>query len=142
MNKEKLLKRMTLMVFFIFIINLLAMKFYWYSSLWYFDMFMHFAGGFWLGLAFLYLFNIRQNIFINIDKYSFNFFKFTLKIILSVLIVSILWEVFEILVNDATIQNVFNKLDTFSDICFDLAGGFSSIIYFSKKIVLTKENNI
>ena len=78
MNKEKLLKRMTLMVFFIFVINFLAMKFYWYSSLWWFDMPMHFLGGFFLGMLGIYILSLKD----------FNFFEF-LKIFLLVLVVGI-----------------------------------------------------
>ncbi len=121
MNKEKLLKRMTFMVFFIFIVNFLAMKFYWYSSLWWFDMPMHFLGGFFLGMLGIYILSLKD----------FNFSEF-LKIFLFVLVIGIGWEVFEVLVNQIS-HNPFYILDTISDIFFDVSGGLSAILYLCQK---------
>ena len=128
MNKKKILVRITSLILFICILNFIALKFYWYFSIWYFDMPMHFLGGFWLGLAFIWLFQPKDLSFPTIAK-----------IVLSTLLIGLGWEVFEILVNRATLQDPFNTLDTLSDICFDLAGAFSSILYFAKRIML-KEN--
>ena len=79
---------------------------------------MHFLGGFWVGLAFLYLFPPKDSpldaIFITL---------------LLVLTVGVLWEVFEILINEIIAQNPFNVLDTASDIFFDLSGGLCAILY-------------
>ena len=105
------------------------MKFYWYSSIWYFDMAMHFLGGFWLGLASLYLFPLKDTSF-----------KSILKIFLLVLLVGVGWEIFEVIVDRVITGNLFNTLDTISDICFDLAGGLSAILYFIKKIRPIREN--
>jgi len=107
------------------------MTFYWYSSIWYYDMLMHFLGGAWLGFAFIWFFKIK--------KISF---ELILKIILGVLLISILWEVFEVILNDNTTINPFNTLDTISDIFFDIAGGFSAILYFLRKIMSIKENTL
>ena len=46
-------------------------------------------------------------------------------------------ELFEILVNNMTLQVPFNILDTISDLCFDLSGAFVSILYFTKRIVFS-----
>lgn len=127
-NKKKILIRITSLILFISILNLIILKFHWYFSIWWSDMPMHFLGGFWLGLIFIWFLK-PKNLTLNA----------IFKIILGVLIVSLLWEVFEILVNRATIQDPFNTLDTLSDICFDLAGGFISIFYFVKRIMI-KEN--
>ncbi|MES2416531.1 MAG: hypothetical protein V4504_02435 [Patescibacteria group bacterium] len=121
MNKEKLLKRMALMVFFIFIVNFLAMKFYWYSSLWWFDMPMHFLGGFFLGMIGLYLLLPKDFS----SAYVFKLFLF-------VLVVGAGWEVFEIIVNQIS-SNPFYILDTISDIFFDVSGGLSAILYLCRK---------
>ncbi len=123
MDRNKLLGRLIYLIFFIFITNFLANKFYWYSSIWYFDMIMHFLGGFWVGLASLYVF-LPQNI----SR------KVIFKILLSVLIVGIGWEVYEVLVNDIIAQNPFDYLDTLSDIFFDLSGGLCAILYVWKKL--------
>jgi hypothetical protein len=107
------------------------MKFYWYSSIWYFDMPMHFLGGIWLGLISIYLFPLKN--------YSL---KSIFKIFFIVLLVGVAWEVFEILVNRLTIQDSFNTLDTISDICFDSAGGLFAIFYFLKKVMFVEKNAV
>ncbi len=129
MDSKKLLTRLVLLIFFIFILNYLAMRFYWYSSIWYFDMPMHFLGGVWLGLSAIYLFPLKD--------YSL---KSIFKIFFIVLLVGVGWELFEILVNKFTIQDPFNSLDTLSDICFDLAGGLFAILYFIRRTIYIKEN--
>ena len=109
----------------------MAIKLYWYFSIWYFDMPMHFLGGFWVGLALIWLFPLEK-----ID------FKFFIKIILGVLWISILWEVFEVILNNNTTLFPFNTLDTFSDICFDLSGGATALLYFSKRIMLKEVDKV
>ncbi len=123
-DRKKLLIRLASIVTFIFAINYVAMKFYWYFSIWYFDMPMHLLGGFWVGLASIYIFSLKE----------FNF-KFILKVFICVLLIGFFWEIFEILVDKSITQDSFNILDTTSDMFFDLAGGGLSIIYFFKRIV-------
>jgi len=124
MDRKKLLTYLAFLIFFIFAVNYAAMKFYWYFSIWYFDMPMHFLGGFWLGLALIWLFSVKELSF-----------KIIFKIILGVFLIGIFWELFEVFVDKTIAQNSFNLLDTVSDMCFDLAGGGLSIIYFFKRIV-------
>jgi hypothetical protein len=131
MNSQKLLIRSAILIFLIFLLNYLAMEFHWYSSMWYFDMIMHFLGGFWLGLLSIYLFLLEDSSF-----------KSILKIFFIVLLVGIGWEIFEILINQLMVQDPFNTLDTMSDIFFDLAGGLFAIFYFLRKIMFIKENTI
>lgn len=131
MDKKKLLKRLSALIFLVFIFNFVATKFYWYSSIWWFDMLMHFLGGFWLALAFIFLFLKKDIIFSDIFK-----------IIIFVLFIGILWEVFEFSLDKTISKNIFNLLDTSSDICFDIAGGLSGIIYSLKRIMIKDENNI
>ena len=128
MDRKKLSIRVGSLVIFIFIVNYLAMKFYWYSSVWWFDMPMHFLGGLWLGLAFVWFFFNKE----------FNW-KLILKIILGVLLIGILWEIFEVILNNYTTQLPFNTLDTLSDIFFDLAGGTFAVLYFLKRTIMLKE---
>ncbi len=122
MSQKNLLFKIASLVVFIFLVNFLAMKFYWYSSLWYFDMFMHFLGGFWLGLAFLWLFKVI----------NFNFKNLAI-VILGVLIIGVAWEFFEIGVDKIFLKDNLNYLDIYSDIFFDLAGGMTAFLYLSKK---------
>ena len=89
---------------------------------------MHILGGFWLGLVFIWFLKTKELSFETIAK-----------IILGTLAISLLWEVFEFFAYNFITQTPFNALDTLSDICFDLAGAFLSILYFAQKIML-KEN--
>lgn len=127
-NKKKLRVRIVSLILFIFVLNLIAMKFYWYFSIWWFDMPMHLLGGFWVGLFFIWFLEPKDLSFSTI-----------IKIILGVLLVGVAWEMFEVIVNKTIIQNPFNTLDTISDVCFDLAGAFISILYFAKRIMI-KQN--
>jgi len=124
-NRKKLLIRIISIIFLIFFLNLLASKFHWFFSIWWFDMPMHFLGGFWLGLILLWYFPQESLSSLSV-----------LKIILGVLLIAIGWEIFEIVVDRTITQNPFNSLDTLSDLCFDLAGGFFAMIYFFKKILI------
>ncbi len=88
-------------------------------------MIMHFLGGFWVGLLYIYL-------FLPVDFSKNTVFK----LLLFTLIVGILWELFEMLVNEVISSNPFDFLDTTSDIFFDLAGGGTAVSYFFKRIML------
>ncbi len=122
MDRKKSFQRLAYLLFFIFVMHFLASEFYWYYSIWYFDMIMHFLGGFWLGLTSIYLFPPKNN---SISSF--------LKILFLVLFTGVGWEVFEMVVNYAIAQNPFDILDTSSDLLFDLLGGLCAILYSWKK---------
>ncbi|MCM2339052.1 MAG: hypothetical protein NDI62_01180 [Burkholderiales bacterium] len=122
MDYKKLLKYSAVLIFSIFLMNYLALRFHWYFSIWYFDMLMHFLGGIWLGFISIYLFNFDSG-----SKKSF------FNIIVAVFVVGVGWEIFEIVVNAYTTENAFNFLDTISDLFFDTAGGVFALLYFLKK---------
>jgi hypothetical protein len=128
-------------MFFIFVADFIAQKFYLYTSIWYFDMFMHFGGGFWEGLLFLWFFPL-----LNLPFFHLSIEKIDLKLICKtisfVLMIGILWEVFEIYTHNYLGHDPFNILDTASDIFFDLAGGFMAVLYFVKRIMVFKENKV
>src|SRR3989344_3578880 len=84
MNRKRILKHLVFLMFFLFILNLIAQEFYWYFTIWYFDIIMHFLSGFWVGLFFLYVF-YNENLFL----------KQILTVILGVLLIGVLWEAFE-----------------------------------------------
>jgi|SRR3989344_3755043 len=131
MDRKKLIKRLIYLIFLILLVNFTANKLYWYSSIWYLDMIMHFLGGFWVTLTMFYIFSPK---------------KVTLaliwKTLLFVLVVGIGWEWYEILVNEIIARNPFNYLDAFSDIAFDLAGGALAILYLFKRIMLVQKSEV
>jgi len=129
MKSRKLLIRLLVLIFSIFVLNYLAMGFHWYSSIWYFDMSMHFLGGLWLGLVSIYLFSFKD--------FSF---KSIFKIFFIVLFLGIGWEIFEILIDKFITQNSFDFLDTMSDLFFDVFGGLFAVWYFTKQIMPIEED--
>jgi len=114
----------------IFVLNFLGNNFGWYSSVWYFDNIMHFLGGFWLAFMGIYIF--KKDIPLNL----------VFKVLTLVFVVSVGWEIFEILVNEAIAQNPFDTINTVSDLIFDLAGGGAALFYYMKRIMLPAENNV
>jgi hypothetical protein len=119
MDRKNILKRLVFLILFIFILNFAATNLYWYSSLAYLDMIMHFLGGFWVALAGFYVFSPKINSIFNL--------------LFFVLLVGLGWEFYEILVNDVIAQNPFDYGDSLSDIFFDLFGGLCAILYLWKK---------
>ncbi len=131
MGRQKLIKPLIYLISFIFITNFLANKFYWYSAVSYFDMIMHFLGGFWVALLCVYLYPFKEK--------SPNV---VLEVLAFVLLVGVGWEIYEMLVNSVAAQNPFDYLDTGSDLFFDLFGGSMAIFYFYKRIMFAKENGV
>jgi len=96
-------------------------NFFWY------DMILHFFGGAWVaGMAFWYLsphLGMRSpsgglSLGDRIPKLEW-------VILLSVFIVGIGWEIFEIIVNTATNTDWYSYIDGASDIFFDMVGAFA-----------------
>lgn len=131
MDSKKLLIRLLFLIFLIFLLNYLAMKFYWYSSIWYFDIIMHFLGGLWLGLVSIHLFCLKD---ISL--------KSILKIFFIVLLAGVGWEIFEVLIDKFITLKIFDLPDTLSDIFFDSVGGLFAIFYFIKQIMSDRENTV
>ncbi|MEI7709366.1 MAG: hypothetical protein WCI76_01480 [bacterium] len=125
MDRKKLTKVLAYLISIIFFIQLVATKLAWYSLIWWFDMPVHFLGGLWLGLLFIYIFGGAGN------RY-----KYIFRIISLVFLCGIGWEFFEFYFVNHLADNPFNLLDTISDLCFDLAGGCFAILYFFRRIML------
>ena len=123
MDRKRLFKTLTRLIVLIFILNYIATKLYWYVSIWFFDMPMHFLGGLFLGLSIIWILSYK-NLSLELSL------KLIFKILLGVLVIGVSWEIFEILFNNIIAQMPFNTLDTISDVFFDLAGGTFSIFYF------------
>lgn len=133
MYSKKFSVRLLFLIFIIFLLNYFAMEFHWYSSIWYFDMIMHFLGGFWVSFAFIYFFPIKDN-----NKYI----KYLLKTFFVVLFIGIGWEIFEILIDKNITGDSVNILDTLSDIFFDMSGGLFASFYFFRKVIFIRGNEL
>ena len=120
MDRKKLLKIITVLMLVLFVADFLAKMFYWYSSIWWFDVLMHFSSGFWVGL-FLYVFTAKES------------FIPVVKVLLWVLLIGVLWEIYELYVYQHLMGIPFDIFDTISDIFLDLFGGLCAILYIWKK---------
>lgn len=138
--KHYIRKRLFQLIAFIFLTNLLAMHFYWYNSIWWFDIPMHFLGGVWLAYCFYFLFY-----FIDIRRFLISkpFVDRSMVVALAsfVVCIGLLWEVFEIGVQKVTFEILATPLDSLSDLLFDLAGGL--FVYTRiQKYFGSKENGL
>ena len=133
------------LLIFIFLLYILAIINSWYWIYTWFDMPMHFLGGFWLAVVFLYLskdFQIpacakasagRQNPkFIKLPNYLI-----TIVITLGfVALIGVFWEFFEfgydVLISSKGYLGVAQQgtADTMSDLFFDLIGGLVFLIVY------------
>ena len=135
MDRKRLFKTLTAAILSLFVLNFIAIKFYLYYSIWWADMPMHFLGGFCSGIAILWFLS-SKNLLLEID------FKLIYKIVLGILIIGVLWELYEILFYNILNQSLFNVLDTSHDILFDLAGGTFAIFYFIKNTTGIAQNKV
>ena len=133
MNRKSLLKHLILLMFLLFIVNFLILKFYWYSLIWYSDIIMHFLSGFWVGLFFIYIFSIKKSI----PSAFLLFFK----VFFATLAIGLLWELYEFFLNTISFTS-FDLVDTVSDVFFDLLGSVISVFYFFKVIMSSPINKV
>ncbi len=130
------MSRICILVVAIFLINLIATRFHLYTLIWWFDMPMHFFGGFFVVLVTLWL-KFFTKIFNFTPFKSKNSFLFIG--ILSALIVGLFWELFEYGVQSITGVILTTFMDSLSDIFFDLAGGIAAVLYVEDQLSKTTE---
>ena len=94
---------------------------------------MHFLGGFWVGLFFLYVFFRKEQ-----PSFTSGLF---FKLLFITLLVGLLWELYEFLLNIIAITP-FNLNDTISDIFSSLLGSTVSVFYFLKIIMSAPLNKV
>jgi hypothetical protein len=120
---KKLLRYACALVVFIWIVNTLANKFYWYSAMWYFDIPMHIMGGIFLGLLFGALFFKKLLLLDTRDS--------LVVVLLGVLIVGLGWEFFEYIVQALSRGGlqIANIPDSIKDMVMDMTGGGLASIF-------------
>ncbi len=127
MIKKKLLFASLISIFLIALLHILSLKFSWYYFLKWFDVPIHILGGFWVTVTSFWTF-IKYNRVETIPNKK----NSILIMLISVLIIGILWEIFE-LVSGNTSLNVRNYWqDTFTDVASGFVGGIVANIYFSR----------
>jgi hypothetical protein len=122
MSSQRLIKYTSLSFFALFIVNSLTMKFFWFQSIWWFDMPMHFWGGFSSFLLIAYVFYKR------FDLHRFSF-RGMMTVLLLTILVGLLWEVLEYFLYTVLNGSKFDVIDTLSDVFFDIAGGLFAVLF-------------
>jgi len=115
------------LIFLIAILHFLATSFYWYWSIWWFDIPMHFLGGAWVAGVSLWLYFLSDYF----KKNPVNKKKIFLIAILTAGLIGFLWEVFEFSLSQLVVFNSLNSwMDTFSDFIMDILGAVGAALYF------------
>ncbi len=107
----------------VYFLHTIALENYFYWIYWWFDILLHTLTGFVLGLLIVF---ILYRLFHSISSRSVLFLT-----IAGVLIVAIVWEIFEY-VNGFALTHGSYILDTIGDILFGLIGAYIAIKYSSK----------
>lgn len=117
-------------------LNEIALNFFLYWRVWWFDIMMHFLGGLWIGLTTLWIY-LSSGYIKNINKEKFFILFLSIS---AVLIIGIGWEVFEYLIDAHIGMKQGYWSDTIQDLVMDTLGAIiaATIIFnleFAKKSV-------
>ncbi len=106
--------------FGVYFLNFLAGKMSWYWIMWWFDMPMHFFGGF-LSAVLIFLFFYKKLRALD----SLHTRRTFLFIMLGILALGLVWELHEVIVERAIPagMDIVSFVDSISDLFFDMAGG-------------------
>ena len=125
---QRLVKKALLLGIIIFVVNLLANTFYWYTSIFGFDKFMHTLGGVFIVLI-VAAFYTRE---LQTKEKS----EIFVSLVLAAFVVGLMWEYYEYVVQ-AFIKGVqlANITDSIGDLIFDSIGGIvgAFFVIFSNK---------
>ena len=116
MSKKSFSILTLVIIYLILILDKLALHYSLYWHLWWFDIVMHFLGGFWLAFAAYYIFYF-SGYFKKMSK-KFSFFTLSLT---TVILIGVLWELLECVAKVSTIQSNY-ILDTYLDLFMDVTG--------------------
>lgn len=114
MLRAQLLKHLCFHIVLLEILNQAATFFHWYTLIWWFDMPMHFLGG----ISVLYLGALVWRRALRYVSPA----RFLYESIITGFLLGVLWEAFELFLFLHYGSPYFGLLDSFSDLCFDLAG--------------------
>ena len=115
-----------IVAFIIAFLHSVAVAFYLYSFYWWFDIPLHFLGGFCAGLISLYFYSY----FHQRKERTMTSFRVLVVVIGSVMTVGFVWEFFEYFAGIASNALGNYTFDTAKDLIMDMLGGYASYLYF------------
>jgi hypothetical protein len=129
MVKKRLLLISLVTILIIFVLHYFAFKYSWYWNLRWFHIMMHLLGGFWITITAFWV-SVRFNHIDTIVRYKERAFVI---MVISVFIIGISWEAFELLSGMTSIHD-FEYLNGFwDDLAGNFIGGIFGFFYFLKK---------
>jgi hypothetical protein len=134
--KTKWMSRIAIVVVGICLVNYLATRYVWFTLIWWFDMPMHFMGGFFVALVALWLARYTLLAKRILGRYRGNYILVGM---VAAFVVGIGWEVFEFSLQSITLVTLATPLDSLSDMFFDLAGGAAAILYVLDQLGSARE---
>ncbi len=114
MIRDRLMRRLGLIMLAVFVLHVAATFLHWYSLVWWFDMPMHFLGG-------MAVFYISAVIVLPLRE-RMQLGRFAFDCVLGGLLIGVLWEAFELYLYMRYGFPPFSAVDSLSDVCFDIAG--------------------
>lgn len=137
------LKFIISLLIFILGVHVVATVNYWYWTYQWFDIPMHFLGGFWVAAAFLYL-NPKSEIqnfkFFQLPDYLISF----IAALSFVALIGVFWEFFEffcdVFISPKGYYFQVGAVDTLADLFFDLFGGAAA--FFANLIARDYNNKV
>jgi hypothetical protein len=131
MQKKTFPTPLFLFILAIFIFQALATYFYWYWRIRWIDKPMHFMGGLWIGLSALWFYVLSGRF---APARPIRALQVVIVGTITVLLVAILWEIFEYFVYLEIPQvTPYSMSDTLSDIAFGVLGGLAASLVFLKR---------
>ena len=123
MSRKKLFNRLGILVIGIFTINTLANVFFWYQSIWWLDLVMHFLGGLFVALLIVWV------LYVIFKKLTPQFVFWY--IVFGVLIIALSWELFEFSIWTLfNLKEIINIQDSVTDVITGSLGSIVGAIYF------------
>lgn len=122
MNSTTFPRDLAWLVVLVSIAHGLATLFYWYDAIWWFDIPMHFLGGFWVGAVALWVLGARAP--------GAPFRRRLGVAFLAVAAVGVSWEVFEF-----GLDAIGDSVDTQQDLMFDVLGAVAAVFTYDVKRV-------
>lgn len=127
--RKIILIKLTALLYIITTLHLSALYFFWYWSIWWFDILVHFLGGVWIGGMALLIFFLGKS-----DTKLLKTSSAYILSVVAVLVIGVLWEVFEFSLDTFIIFQTNDISDTISDIGADIAGGVFASLYIVRKL--------
>lgn len=128
MFNTRLFKHSFALLVIIAVLFQITETFYLSWTFWWFDMVLHFLGGFWVSMVMFLFWNHYFRV-LAIDR-----LKSVAIVLVGTILIGVTWEIFELCLGVTLVSDTVYWSDTFSDLAMDILGGFFGILY-SQKLV-------